>query len=125
MRTIRELYKIGNGPSSSHTMGPKKAAEMFRDANPEADRFEIVLYGSLASTGRGHLTDYIIRETLKNKLVDIFFDEKTRCERHPNTMELIAYKDDELINTWKVYSVGGGIIEIEGEKRNRIYSYNI
>ena len=118
MRTIRELYKIGNGPSSSHTMGPKKAAEMFRDANPEADRFEIVLYGSLASTGRGHLTDYIIRETLKNKLVDIFFDEKTRCERHPNTMELMAYKDDELINAWKVYSVGGGVIEIEGEKLN-------
>ena len=118
MRTIRELYKIGNGPSSSHTMGPKKAAEMFRDANPNADRFEIVLYGSLASTGRGHLTDYIIRETLKNKLVDIFFDEKTRCERHPNTMELMAYKDDELINVWKVYSVGGGVIEIEGEKIN-------
>ena len=118
MRTIRELYKIGNGPSSSHTMGPKKAAEMFRDANPNADRFEIVLYGSLASTGRGHLTDYIIRETLKNKLVDIFFDEKTRCERHPNTMELMAYKDDEFINVWKVYSVGGGVIEIEGEKIN-------
>ena len=118
MRTISELYKIGNGPSSSHTMGPKKAAEMFRDANPNADRFEIVLYGSLASTGRGHLTDYIIRETLKNKLVDIFFDEKTRCERHPNTMELMAYKDDELINVWKVYSVGGGVIEIEVEKIN-------
>ena len=118
MRTIRELYKIGNGPSSSHTMGPKKSAEMFRDANPNADRFEIVLYGSLASTGRGHLTDYIIRETLKNKLVDIFFDEKTRCERHPNTMELMAYKDDEFINVWKVYSVGGGVIEIEGEKIN-------
>ena len=116
IRTIRELFKIGNGPSSSHTMGPKKAAELFRDKNPDADRFEVVLYGSLASTGKGHLTDWIIRETLKNKLVDIFFDEKTRCTVHPNTMELIAYKDDEQIDEWKVYSVGGGAIEIDGEK---------
>ena len=116
IRTIRELFKIGNGPSSSHTMGPKRAAELFRDKNPDADRFEVVLYGSLASTGKGHLTDWIIRETLKNKLVDIFFDEKTRCTVHPNTMELIAYKDDEQIDEWKVYSVGGGAIEIDGEK---------
>ena len=78
IRTIRELFKIGNGPSSSHTMGPKRAAELFRDKNPDADRFEVVLYGSLASTGKGHLTDWIIRETLKNKLVDIFFDEKRK-----------------------------------------------
>ena len=82
-------------------MGPKRAAELFRDKNPDADRFEVVLYGSLASTGKGHLTDWIIRETLKNKLVDIFFDEKTRCTVHPNTMELIAYKDDEQIDEWK------------------------
>lgn len=116
MRTIRELFKIGNGPSSSHTMGPKRATELFRDKNPDADRFEIILYGSLASTGKGHLTDWIIRETLKNKLVDIFFDEQTKCTVHPNTMELIAYKDDEKIDSWKVYSVGGGAIEIEGEK---------
>ena len=116
MRTIRELFKIGNGPSSSHTMGPKRATELFRDKNPDADRFEIILYGSLASTGKGHLTDWIIRETLKNKLVDIFFDEQTKCTVHPNTMELIAYKNDEKIANWKVYSVGGGAIEIEGEK---------
>ena len=116
IRTIRELFKIGNGPSSSHTMGPKRAVELFNEKNPDADRFEVVLYGSLALTGKGHLTDWIIRETLKNKLVDIFFDEKTRCTVHPNTMELIAYKDDEPINNWKVYSVGGGAIEIEGER---------
>ena len=61
IRTIRELFKIGNGPSSSHTMGPKRAAELFRDKNLDADRFEVVLYGSLASTGKGHLTDWIIR----------------------------------------------------------------
>lgn len=116
IRTIRELFKIGNGPSSSHTMGPKRAVELFNEKNPDADRFEVILYGSLALTGKGHLTDWIIRETLKNKLVDIFFDEQTRCTVHPNTMELIAYKDDEPINKWKVYSVGGGAIEIEGEK---------
>ena len=116
MRTIRELFKIGNGPSSSHTMGPKRASELFKDKNPDADRFEIILYGSLALTGKGHLTDYIIRETFKNKLVDIFFDDKTRCTVHPNTMDLIAYKDDEQIDFWKVYSVGGGAIEIDGQK---------
>ena len=116
MRTIRELFKIGIGPSSSHTMGPKRASELFKDKNPDADRFEIILYGSLALTGKGHLTDYIIRETFKNKLVDIFFDDKTRCTVHPNTMDLIAYKDDEQIDFWKVYSVGGGAIEIDGQK---------
>ena len=66
MESIRELYKIGHGPSSSHTMGPKKAAERFLEKNSSANRFEVVLYGSLAATGMGHLTDMAIHETFKN-----------------------------------------------------------
>lgn len=117
MKTLRELYKIGNGPSSSHTMGPKRAAEWFKDKNPEANRFDIYLYGSLAFTGKGHLTDKIIKETLKPIKINIIFDTKFVCDKHPNTMDLIAYKDDQKISQARVYSVGGGVIEVEGQKR--------
>ena len=117
MKTLRELYKIGNGPSSSHTMGPKRAAEWFKDKNPEANRFDIYLYGSLAFTGKGHLTDKIIKETLKPIKTNIIFDTKFVCDKHPNTMDLIAYKDDQKISQARVYSVGGGVIEVEGQKR--------
>lgn len=117
MKTLRELYKIGNGPSSSHTMGPKRAAEWFKDKNPEANRFDIYLYGSLAFTGKGHLTDKIIKETLKPIKTNIIFDTKFVCDKHPNTMDLIAYKDDQKISQARVYSVGGGAIEVEGQKR--------
>lgn len=117
MKTLRELYKIGNGPSSSHTMGPKRAAEWFKDKNPEANRFDIYLYGSLAFTGKGHLTDKIIKETLNPIKTNIIFDTKFVCDKHPNTMDLIAYKDDQKISQARVYSVGGGVIEVEGQKR--------
>lgn len=117
MKTLRELYKIGNGPSSSHTMGPKRAAEGFKDKNPEANRFDIYLYGSLAFTGKGHLTDKIIKETLNPIKTNIIFDTKFVCDKHPNTMDLIAYKDDQKISQARVYSVGGGAIEVEGQKR--------
>lgn len=117
MKTLRELYKIGNGPSSSHTMGPKRAAEWFKDKNPEANRFDIYLYGSLAFTGKGHLTDKIIKETLNPIKTNIIFDTKFVCDKHPNTMDLIAYKDYQKISQARVYSVGGGAIEVEGQKR--------
>ena len=105
------------GPSSSHTMGPKRAAEWFKDKNPEANRFDIYLYGSLAFTGKGHLTDKIIKETLNPIKTNIIFDTKFVCDKHPNTMDLIAYKDDQKISQARVYSVGGGAIEVEGQKR--------
>ena len=117
MKTLRELYKIGNGPSSSHTMVPKRAAEWFKYKNPEANRFDIYLYGSLAFTGKGHLTDKIIKETLNPIKTNIIFDTKFVCDKHPNTMDLIAYKDDQKISQARVYSVGGGAIEVEGQKR--------
>lgn len=116
MQSIRELYKIGNGPSSSHTMGPKRAAEWFKKKNQHADRFDIYLYGSLAFTGKGHLTDKIIESVLKDVQTNIIFDTEFICEKHPNTMDLVAFKDGEEIDRKRVYSVGGGTIEIEGEE---------
>ena len=115
MQSIRELYKIGNGPSSSHTMGPKRAAEWFKNLNNDADKFEVYLYGSLAFTGEGHLTNKIIEEVLLPTETKIIFDMETKCEVHPNTMDLVAFKDGKEISRKRVYSVGGGTIEVEGE----------
>ena len=120
MQSIRELYKIGNGPSSSHTMGPKRAAEWFKNKNLEADRFDVYLYGSLAFTGKGHLTDKIIEEVLKPKETNIIFDTDFICEKHPNTMDLVAFKQGKEISRQRVYSIGGGTIEIEGEEKESI-----
>ena len=65
MKSIKELYRIGTGPSSSHTMGPRKAAEMFVERHPDAASFKVTLYGSLAATGKGHMTDVAIIDTLQ------------------------------------------------------------
>lgn len=116
MQSLLELYKIGNGPSSSHTMGPKRATEKFKNQYPETDKFKIILYGSLALTGKGHLTDYIIKETLSNYEVEIIFDTETPCNIHPNTFDIFAYKNNNLLDTWRIYSVGGGTFKIEGEE---------
>ena len=116
MQSIRELYKIGNGPSSSHTMGPKRAAEWFKKKYNEADKFVVYLYGSLAFTGQGHLTDKIIEEGLKPVETNIIFDTEFICTKHPNTMDFVAFKDGQEIGKERVYSVGGGTIEIEGEE---------
>ena len=96
MQSLKELYKIGNGPSSSHTMGPKRATEIFKNKYKNADKFKVILYGSLSLTGKGHLTDYIINKTLEGYETEIVFDDKTKCEFHPNTFDIIAYKDDKI-----------------------------
>ncbi len=116
MQSLREFYKIGNGPSSSHTMGPKRAAEWFKKQYPEADKFEVYLYGSLAFTGKGHLTDKIIEKTLAPIENKIIFDTDFVCTKHPNTMDLIAYKAGSKIGSARVFSVGGGTIEIDGKE---------
>lgn len=112
MQSLKELYKIGNGPSSSHTMGPKRATEIFKNKYIDADKFKIILYGSLAMTGKGHLTDYIIKETLEDYEVEIEFDTQTECHVHPNTFEISAYQEGKLLDTWKVYSIGGGTFKV-------------
>ena len=112
MYSLKELYRIGKGPSSSHTIGPERACKLFLQRNPNADAFVVRLYGSLAKTGEGHGTGKIIECVLKN--VTIEYDEKTDC-LHPNTMDLIAYMGGTKLSEMRVYSVGGGAIRIEGE----------
>ncbi len=116
MQSLQELYKIGNGPSSSHTMGPKRATEIFKNKYQNADKFKVILYGSLALTGKGHLTDYIIAKTLEGYEVEIEFDTQTECDVHPNTFDIFAYKEGQLLDNWRVYSIGGGTFKIADKK---------
>ncbi len=125
MYSIKELYKIGNGPSSSHTMGPKKATLIFNERYFNATNAKVILYGSLALTGRGHLTDKVIRDTIFCAC-DIEFDYLTDVP-HPNTLDFIAYENDKEIGKMRVFSVGGGTIQIEGEKlkeKDTLYHIN-
>lgn len=114
MQSLTELYKIGRGPSSSHTMGPEKACILFKEKYAEADRFQVILYGSLAKTGVGHGTDRIVVETLAPVPCEVVFDPSDIPLPHPNTMDLFAYKGDEEIGKLRVMSVGGGEICFEG-----------
>lgn len=114
MESLKELYRIGKGPSSSHTMGPSFAAERFRAEYPNADRFQATLYGSLAKTGRGHLTDRAVLDTLAPIPTDVLFNESECSLPHPNTMDLEAFLQGKSLGKWRVMSVGGGKIEIEG-----------
>lgn len=118
MESIRTLYKIGRGPSSSHTMGPDIASKRFKEKNNEADHFKVTLYGSLALTGRGHLTDYVIYQNLGKDITEIKFDYDTYYEYHPNGFRLQAYKNNELIDEELLFSVGGGSLKKLNEPRD-------
>lgn len=112
MKSIKELYRIGTGPSSSHTMGPRKAAETFLERHPEAASFKVTLYGSLAATGKGHMTDVAIIDTLQPSApVEIIWQPKVFLPFHPNGMTFAALNaNGKLIENWTVYSVGGGAL---------------
>ena len=111
MESIKEIYKIGHGPSSSHTMGPKKAAVKFLEKNLGASRFETVLYGSLAATGKGHLTDYVIEQTFAGRELKILWEPKTFLPRHPNALKFTAFDSaGAVLDEWTCYSVGGGAL---------------
>ncbi len=115
MESITELFKIGPGPSSSHTLGPKRAAEQFSKAFPDAKRFVVELYGSLSLTGKGHFTDKIILDTLAPKETQIRFRSEFHT-KHPNTMVFQAFGNlEQKLGEWVIYSVGGGSIQIEGK----------
>ena len=116
MKSIREIYKIGKGPSSSHTMGPERAAKHFKAAYPGADSFKVILYGSLSKTGVGHGTDRVIREVLSPLPVEIEFSKEILSGSHPNTMDLFAYCEGAEIGKLRIESIGGGDIRIPGEK---------
>ena len=116
MKSLKELYRIGIGPSSSHTMGPRKAAEIFLAKHPEAKSFEVTLYGSLAATGKGHMTDVAILDTLEPYApTKIIWQPHFFLPFHPNGM-LFKSKDkhDKVTDEWTVYSVGGGALAEEG-----------
>ena len=116
MKSIRDVYKIGKGPSSSHTIGPERAAKIFLERYPQADRYRVMLYESLCKTGVGHGTDRVLYEVLgKERTQVIFYDEPGQTYPHPNTMDFIAYQEGNEIGRMRVMSVGGGDIVIEGE----------
>ena len=116
MKSIREIYKIGKGPSSSHTMGPERAAKLFRRENPQADAFQVILYGSLSKTGVGHGTDRVLRETLAPMPTKIVFSQEELPGAHPNTLDFIALKEGKELNRLRVESIGGGDIRIPGRE---------
>lgn len=119
MDSLKELFKIGNGPSSSHTMGPERAAKKFKAENPDAASFRVELYGSLAATGKGHLTDWIIIETLKPLETEIVWRADFVHEFHTNGMKFEALDGNgDILNEWLVFSVGGGTIVSLGEEQS-------
>ncbi len=114
MKSIRDIYKIGKGPSSSHTMGPERAAKLFQGQHPEADAFQITLYGSLSKTGIGHGTDTVLREVLAPLPTEIIFSKDSWEGMHPNTMDFIALQNGKQIGMLRVESIGGGDIRVPG-----------
>lgn len=128
MITLKELYRIGYGPSSSHTMGPRKAAILFKEKHPEANRFEVTLYGSLAATGVGHMTDKAIFSILDENKTNLIWKPKTFLPYHPNGMKFKSFNmNDECTGEWVVYSIGGGALAEEGAspiKYEDIYPLN-
>lgn len=127
MKSLKELYKTGIGPSSSHTMGPVKAGQLFLRNNAHANSYKVILYGSLAMTGQGHGTDRALYKVFPQGKLEIQFD-KTTPVVHPNTMELYAYdKQGKVTDKTQVFSIGGGEILVAGqtftEKRD-VYPHN-
>ncbi|MBR4995049.1 MAG: L-serine ammonia-lyase [Alistipes sp.] len=125
MESLKELYKIGNGPSSSHTMGPKKAALQFLERNNKVDAFRVTLYGSLAATGKGHLTDEAIHAVLEpHAPLEIVWKPEVVLPFHTNGMLFEALFGGEVVDSWTIYSVGGGSIaspDMPLESQRKIY----
>lgn len=127
MQSLKYLYRIGNGPSSSHTMGPMAAAKRFIAETPGADRYKVILYGSLAKTGKGHMTDHAVLDILGKENCEIVFDGDTSTDFHPNTMDIIAFSSEREINRTRYYSIGGGEVIADGEtseSRDEVYPLN-
>lgn len=115
MKSIREIYKIGKGPSSSHTMGPERAAKLFLSRCPQAERFEVYLYGSLNKTGIGHGTDNVLKETLGFDRTNIIYSPLEWDGMHPNTLDFKGYIGEKEVGFLRVESIGGGDIRVPGE----------
>jgi L-serine dehydratase len=116
MQSIASVYKIGHGPSSSHTMGPVFAVQAFKKAHPKIKHVKIILYGSLALTGKGHLTDAMMIEAFEPVKATVIFNHKLTQLPHPNTLDIMGLVHDKVITKMRVISIGGGEIQIVGKK---------
>lgn len=126
MHSIKEIFTVGYGPSSSHTMGPRKAAEIFLKKMPDAAYYSVTLYGSLAATGKGHLTDMVIKDVFKDKKFEIRWEPKTFLHRHPNAIKFEASgPDGQILKERTAYSVSGGTVIDDNYSPNSgvIYSF--
>lgn len=124
MESIKSIYRIGNGPSSSHTMGPKKAAQLFYNRNKQAAFFKVYLYGSLAATGKGHFTDVAILDVFHGCDIEIVWLPELYLPLHPNALKFEAYSSDKsIIESWTAYSVGGGKVVDETSSLNEPQVY--
>lgn len=127
MKSIRELYRIGTGPSSSHTMAPRQAAEIFLEKNPQAPAYRVTLFGSLAATGRGHLTDQTLYAAFSQRQLELIWKPEVLLPHHPNGLRFEALDTrGEPLTTWEVYSIGGGALldPLTREKSTDIYKLN-
>ena len=122
MDSVKDIFKIGIGPSSSHTMGPRRAALDFLQRVPQAVKFRVTLYGSLAATGKGHLTDKAILDVLGAERTEIVWEPNTFLPFHPNGMRFEGLTDSgTTIDKWEVYSIGGGFLS-EGLGQTQVTS---
>ena len=115
MQSLRYLYRIGNGPSSSHTMGPIAAVKRFLRDHPEFGEYKVILYGSLAKTGKGHMTDVAAQNAFEGRKCEIEFDYDSPTDVHPNTMDVIGINGGKEVARVRFYSVGGGEVNVDGE----------
>lgn len=124
MKSLKKLFRIGLGPSSSHTIGPSNAAIIFREKTTDAVKYRVILYGSLAATGKGHLTDYTIKTTFSPIECEIIWEKDEELPMHPNGMIFEAYDArGKISDEWTVYSVGDGAIRDLGMENDSEYLY--
>ncbi|UBM61877.1 L-serine ammonia-lyase [Candidatus Sulfidibacterium hydrothermale] len=125
MESIKEIFRIGRGPSSSHTMGPVRAAKRYRKRHPEARSFRVTLYGSLALTGKGHLTDVSVMRELEPAHVEIVWKKNESKPFHPNALTFEVADAGQPADLWLVYSVGGGkIVDEQTKDQQAVHVYS-
>ena len=124
MESIKEIFRIGRGPSSSHTMGPVRAARIYKKRHPEDKSFRVTLFGSLALTGKGHLTDVSVTRELQPAKVEIIWKKDEKKPFHPNALEFEVTEKDKPVDKWLVYSIGGGeIVDEKNKDKKKVSVY--
>ncbi len=122
MDSIKNIFRIGHGPSSTHTMAPRRASETFRDKHSGITKFRVTLYGSMAATGKGHLTDKAIAEVFEGKEIEILWKPEDVLSVHPNGLLFEALNEkSEVIDSWLTFSIGGGALNDDHDTSSNIY----